>query len=152
MTHPEPEPSHDLAGIERVLFLQTVDLFHFCKAEEVLRISTLAQERHYTAGQTIYERNERGDALYCVVRGSVRLEGPGEQSRAVNPLETFGVVELLCGRLRAATARAESDTLVLAIDAEDFFDLLANNIEIVKALFRQLLDVEGGGARIGEKD
>ena len=32
------------------------------------------------------------------------------------------------------------DTLALAIDAEGFFDLLANDIEIVKALFRHLLD------------
>jgi len=29
---------------------------------------------------------------------------------------------------------------VLKIEADDLFDLLANNIEIVKALFRRLLD------------
>ncbi len=50
--------------------------------------------------------------------------------------------------LRTRTARAVSDTLLLAMDGEDFFDLLSNNIEIVKALFRQFLPEggEGGGA------
>jgi CRP-like cAMP-binding protein len=50
-----------------------------------------------------------------------------------------GVEEILSGRLRRGTATASSDTLVLAIDAEDFFDLLSNNIEIVKSLFRIIL-------------
>ena len=49
------------------------------------------------------------------------------------------------GRLRTGKALAEMDTLVLEIDAEDFFDLLANNIEIVKALFRQLLRDDDSG-------
>ncbi len=55
------------------------------------------------------------------------------------PLTTFGVKEILSGRLRTETATATSEALVLAIEAEDFFDLLSHNIEIVKALFRQLL-------------
>jgi CRP-like cAMP-binding protein len=34
---------------------------------------------------------------------------------------------------------AAGDTRVLVIEAEDFFDLLSNNIEIVRALFRTVL-------------
>ena len=34
---------------------------------------------------------------------------------------------------------ANPENKVLAIDAEDFFDLLSNNIEIVKSLFRILM-------------
>ncbi len=49
------------------------------------------------------------------------------------------MLEILSGRLRAEQAVAGEDTLVLEIDAEDFFDLLSHNIEIVKALFRQIL-------------
>lgn len=142
MTRLEREEGSELAGIERVVFLQTVDLFRFCKAEEVLRISALAREERFAEGETIYEQNEGSGALYCVVRGAVRLAGVDGGSERVEPLHTFGVVDILSGRLRTATATAESDTLVLAIDADDFFDLLAHNIEIVKALFRQLLETE----------
>jgi len=73
------------------------------------------------------------------VHGEVRLsDGEGRKRRA-GPLQTFGVREILCGRLRGEMASAEQETLVLAIEADDFFDLLANNIDIVKALFRHLL-------------
>ncbi len=128
-----------LARIETVVFLQSVDIFSFCKAEEVLRIAAIAREKSFRADEQIFEAGDAADSLYCVVRGGVRLEASDGTVREAGPLTTFGVLELLTGRLRSAGARAESDTLVLAIAADDFFDLLAHNIEIIKALFRHLI-------------
>jgi CRP-like cAMP-binding protein len=130
----------ELAGIETVMLLQSADLFAHCRAEETLRIAAIARERTFHAGQTVYERSGAPDALYCVVRGEVQIQNDSGPPRSVGPLNTFGVEEILSGRLRGGTAVATSDTLVLAIDAEDFFDLLANNVEIVRALFRHLID------------
>ena len=59
--------------------------------------------------------------------------------RSVGPCETFGVTEILSGRLRDGCATADSEAVTLAIEAEDFFDLLSNNVDIVKALFREVL-------------
>ncbi len=129
----------ELAGIEAVLFLQSVDLFRFCTAEQIFRIATIAHERPCQAGESIYRLNEHPGVLYSVVRGQVVLEDAEGDTQTVNPLETFGVVEILSGRLRTSSATAVTDALLLAMDAEDFFDLLANNIEIVKALFRRVL-------------
>jgi CRP-like cAMP-binding protein len=135
----------ELAQIEAVIFLQSVDLFRFCKAEEILRIAAIARERSFDQDEKIYAAGDAADTLYCVVRGMVRLEAADGERQRVPPLHTFGVSEILSGRLRTSGATAEMETLVLAIDAEDFFDLLANNIEIVKALFRQLFH-DGSGA------
>lgn len=129
----------DLAQIETVVFLQSVDLFSFCKAEEVLRISSIASERRFEQGERIFKEGDEADLLYCVVQGIIQLEGSDGNKWMATPLTTFGVKEILSGRLRTETATATSDALVLAIEAEDFFDLLSHNIEIVKALFRQLL-------------
>ena len=129
----------DLAQIETVVFLQSVDLFSFCKAEEVLRISSIAKERRFEQGEQIFKEGDESDLLYCVVQGIVSLES-GEGGKWMStPLTTFGVKEILSGRLRTETATATTEALVLGIEAEDFFDLLSHNIEIVKALFRQLL-------------
>jgi len=133
-------PVSELTRIQIVVFLQSCDLFSFCKADEILRIAGIARERRFRAGEKIYEQNGPAEVLYSVVQGGVRLSGGDGEARQVGPLCTFGVGEILCGRLRAQDAVAEQDTLVLAIEAEDFFDLLANNIEIVKAMFRHLLE------------
>lgn len=137
-----------LAKIEIVLFLRDVDLFQFCNAEEILRIASIARERQFPSGRTIYKRKDLSEALYCVMEGSVRLEGAAGAAHTVGPKGTFGVLDILSGRLRAAGATAEADSLTLAIDAEDFFDLLSNNVEIVKALFRRLIPAspDGGGS------
>jgi CRP-like cAMP-binding protein len=131
----------ELTRIQIVVALQSCDLFAFCRAEEILRIAGIAREQRFPAGQRIYEKSEPAEVLYAVIHGGVNLDG-GRLKRRAGPLEAFGVTELLSGRLRGETATAEQDTLVLAIEAEDFFDLLSNNIDIVKALFRHLLRAE----------
>lgn len=131
--------TEQLAHIESIVFLQSVDLFSFCKAEEVLRIAAIAQEEHVDAGELIYRANDLADSIYCVVRGEVALSDGDGGERALGPMRTLGVIEILSGRLRRDTARASTDALLLTLKADDFFDLLANNIEIVKALFRYLI-------------
>lgn len=131
----------ELARIEAVVFLQSVDLFSYCKAEEVLRIAAIAQERSYQGGDKIYGVNDPSDTLFCVVRGIVKVDSANGGSRVYPPLSTFGAIDILRGRLRTDTATASGDSLLLAIGADDFFDLLSNNIDIVKALFRHIIEI-----------
>lgn len=129
----------DLAQIEVVVVLQSIDLFRACRAEELLRLARISRQRRYAADEMIYASGERPDGIYCVVRGEVELTSESGSSRTVGPLNRFGVRGVLTGRMRGATARASSDALILFFDAEDFFDLLAHNIDIVKSLFRHVL-------------
>ncbi len=122
-----------------VVYLQSVDLFAYCSAEQMVRIAGIAHQERFARGECIYSANDPAEALYCVVSGEVALERSGGDQRRVGRNGTFGVEEILSDRLRGEDARAEADTSVLAIEADDFFDLLSNNIEIVKTLFRQLL-------------
>jgi CRP-like cAMP-binding protein len=70
----------------------------------------------------------------------VKLENAFNETATVEQNDTFGLIDILSGRLRDATATAETNALALGIDGEDFFDLLSNNVDIVKGLFRHLLD------------
>ena len=130
----------ELARIETVVFLQSVDLFSYCKAEEVLRIAAIAQERTFSEGEKIYGVNDPADVFYSVVRGLVKVDAVNGNTAVFPPLSTFGGIDILRGRLRTDTAVAQADSLLLAIEADDFFDLLSNNIDIVKALFRHLIE------------
>ena len=139
-----------LARIEKVVILQSSDLFAICKAEEVLRIATIAHERTFDANETIYEINDAANTLYCVVHGKVRLESARGEVQSAGPLNCFGVLEILTGRLRSSVAVAEEETRVLTINVDDFFDMLSRNVEIVKALFRQLLFAEDATSPLPE--
>jgi CRP-like cAMP-binding protein len=130
----------ELASIEKVVFLESVVLFSYCTGDELVRIEAIARERRFDSGEVVYRADEPADALYCVVSGEVTVEEPERQPRPVGPTAPLGVAEILSGRLRQGTATASRESVLLKIDAEDFFDLLSNNIEIVKSLFRIALD------------
>ncbi len=128
-----------LTRIQMVVYLQAVDLFTYCTAEQMVRIAGIARQQRFKANEKIYASNDPADAMYCVAEGEVCLESSEGGVRTVGPKQTFGVQEILSDRLRREDAWATSETLALVIETEDFFDLLSHNIEIVKALFRQLL-------------
>ena len=129
----------ELTHIEKMTFLHSADLFAHCTAVEVHRVASITTERAFAAGEMIYSSGERAASLYAVVRGGVRLEGGDGGPRDVGHLQSFGVEDVLVGRLRKEGATAAGETLVLEIAGEDFFVLLSRNIEIVRALFRRYL-------------
>lgn len=138
-----------LAQIEKVMHLRSVDLFSHCSAEEIIRIAAIAGERRFEEGEGIYETNDSPDAIYCVVEGQVELRSGHSTKERLGAQQTFGVREILSGRLRTMQATASQPTVALAIEADDFFDLLSNNIDIVKALFREILGQHSDGSGEG---
>ena len=141
-----------LTRIQMVVYLQAVELFTYCTAEQMVRIASIARQRNFAAGEEIYRANDPADSMYCIAQGAVTLTHPEGGERRFGQKEIFGVEEILSDRLRGENARAAEDTVALAIDAEDFFDLLSNNIEIVKALFRQLLRNPSRSLALAETD
>ncbi len=128
-----------LTRIQKVVYLQAVDLFTYCNAEQMMRIAGIARQRNFADGEKVYSVNDAAEAMCCVVEGAVTLRQSTGGERRIESRQIFGVSEILSDRLRSEDAWADTDTVALVIDAEDFFDLLSNNVEIVKALFRQLL-------------
>ena len=133
-----PTDMKKMALIEKVVLLQGVDLFAACNAEQVLQLASIANEIWFEAGGIVYQRHEPPDALYCIVEGKVELAGSDGEPLRRGTGETFGVIDILRGQLRSRDATAVTETRALVFEAEDFFDLLATNIDIVRALFRQL--------------
>ena len=69
----------ELPRIETVLFLQGVDFFSACTAEQILRISAIVHQRRLAAGEKVYAAGEQAGELYCLVEGAV---GTGNGGRA----------------------------------------------------------------------
>ncbi len=133
-----------MARIEKVLALREVDLLGSCSAEQILELAAIASELPIAAGGAVYRPGEPAAALFCVVEGRVRVA-----DTTVEAGGSFGVVDILSGRLRTASAVAAEDSRLLAIASDDFFDLLSNNVEIVKALFRRIASASAEASPMG---
>lgn len=124
--------------IEKVIFLQDIDVFKEVRVEDLAHIAAIAEESILEPGTNLYEVNDSADSLYLVLDGKVRLHRNGQEINVSGPHEAFGTWSLFDNQPRVATATALEETLVLKISREDFYDLLSDHVRIAEAMLRSL--------------
>jgi CRP-like cAMP-binding protein len=128
-----------LSIIEKVIFLQNVDVFAEIPSEQLSYLAAIAEELTFPAGDTIYTSDEPSDALYVVLEGRVRLHRGEDEITVAATNEPFGTWALFDDTPRVATATAVEDTRVLCIDRVDFLDLLSDHVQITEGVFKALV-------------
>jgi CRP-like cAMP-binding protein len=124
--------------IEKVIFLQDIDVFSEVRTEDLAHLAAIAEEVSFMPGACIYKMNETADALYLIINGKVRMRR-GEQEIAVYGAgEAIGTWSLFDNQPRLATATAIEETQTLRIDREDFYELLSDHVRIAEAVFKAL--------------
>jgi len=102
------------------------DLFALLSPEEVTWVSGLSSEKRFRKGEIIYRKDTPTSHFFVVLEGEVKLRLPGTRDRldfAVSKLrkgELFGLSPVLGFERYTVTAVAESDTTLLAIEAQPF--------------------------------
>ena len=141
-----------LTVVEKVMFLQHVDVFSEVPSEELAFLAKIVEEHTYAKGATIYGELDPSDSMYLVVEGQVRLHKGGNDVATASANEAFGTWALFDDEPRLLAATAVVDTRLLRIDKEAFIDLLADNVQITRGVLkaivgrlRRLLARFGGG-------
>jgi len=124
--------------IEKVIFLQDIDVFRDVRVEDLAYIAAITEEETFQPGTNLYEVNDSADSLYLVLDGKVRLHRNSQEISVSGPHEAFGTWALFDNQPRVATATALEETLVLRISREDFYDLLSDHVRIAEAMLRSL--------------
>lgn len=129
-----------LTVIEKVIFLQNVDVFADVPTEDLAYLAAIADEVNIKSGEEIFRENEPSDALYLVLDGKVRLHRDGKEITTAASKEAFGTWALFDQAPRVVTATAASDCQLLRIDREDFYDLLAGHVQITQGVFKTVVN------------
>jgi CRP-like cAMP-binding protein len=87
------------------------------------------------AGSTIFSRGDRGNALFAVASGSVKIsiwssEGRELTINTVRPGEVFGEIALLDGGIRTADATAVTECVLMVLERRDLLSLLNRTPEL----------------------
>ena len=110
-----------------------VDLFRErgLSAAEMKLLATFSSEERFSEGSMMFREGEKGDKLYIVLDGRVRISkfipGVGEEALAVlDRGDFFGEMALIDDKPRSADAKAhEGDATVLSIDRATLNDILS---------------------------
>ena len=125
--------------VEKVIFLQNVDVFANVPTEQLAHVAAIAEEVSCLKGDVIYALGDATDSLYVVIDGNVRLHRENEDILTAGPKEAFGTWALLDDAPRVATATVEEDARLLRVDRDDFMELLADHSEITQGVFKTIV-------------
>ena len=120
----------DLTGLsEEAQSLARVPLFKRLEPHELEKLAEEIDQVNYKAGETIFNEHDRGDALYVLEEGSVRIWVTDEDLQPVTLAELqpgafFGELAVLDQGERSSSATAITDIHLHKLSSNDFQQFL----------------------------
>ena len=127
-----------MTPVERVLYLQGVDLLKDVGPRHLLALAEVAREVDIWAGDTIYREEDPADALYIMVDGRVRLSVNGKPISEVARGEAFGSYALVDDSARLQRAECLESGTALALDREEFYEVASADLTVLQQVVRVL--------------
>src|SRR5215510_3442611 len=117
---------------EEAQSLSRVPLFKRLDASELEHLAEEVDQVNYKAGETIFHEHDRGDALYIVEEGNVRIwvmdEDVNEVTLAeLKPGDFFGELAVLDRGERSSSATALTDIHLHRLSSDDFQRFLTDH-------------------------
>jgi HEAT repeat protein len=126
--------------MDKVLFLETVDIFRQNNLDDLTALAAIAQPIEFKAGDYVLREGEPGDALYIITRGQVEVVRGSRRILKLGEKQSLGGVSLLDQKPHAASAVCATDCRALVIDRTDFLDLLSDRVELLHGIFIALTE------------
>ena len=107
----------------------------------MLRVMQVAEVLSFEPGQIVVREGDRGDELFIVLSGLVRILRGDAVLSEVGPGEHFGEMALIRSMPRSATVSAVEQSELIAVRRADFFEILRKEHELAVKLLWQFLGV-----------
>jgi CRP-like cAMP-binding protein len=114
---------------EFAVLLKMNPLFAGLGEEALNNIANLCSRRQIDANEMLFQKGDKGDALYGIRRGQIRIEtgtaGGGRLTlNIMGPGDVFGEIALLDGQARTADAAATEKSELYVLRRDDFLAYL----------------------------
>jgi CRP-like cAMP-binding protein len=148
-----PQPLRRPLGVlERLALLMDALPFRRAGVQTLSDLALAAAEQELAPGDVLLSQGSKPDCVFLVLQGEVEATGPHSSLQW-----TFGPGHIVCGTaaftdaVRGWSARAKSQTLVLAFRIEDWFDVMEEHFDLVRSALaglalehERLLDLVAG--------
>jgi CRP-like cAMP-binding protein len=115
-----------------------VSVFRAVPHEDLAGVASLVADRWALPGEQILGKGELGDCLYVIASGRVRVHDGDRTLGLLGENQSFGALSLLDAEPRAASVSALEETHLLRLEQADFYALIAERPQIVRAINRAL--------------
>jgi CRP/FNR family cyclic AMP-dependent transcriptional regulator len=135
--------SIDLTLSDEAQHLSQIPMFKQLDRTELENLAESVDQVTYRAGETVFHEHDRGDALYVVDTGIIRIWVRDEDTNEVTLSELksgdfFGELSVFDGGERSANATATIDTVLHRLSCEDFHKFLLQYPHAAVDVIREL--------------
>ena len=128
---------------EAVAALGASPLFDRLRPTELRELAGVVTTRRYERGEFVFFEGDRGDALFVMVEGLVKVvvgsvDGDEVILTTLRPPDCFGELAVVDGGARSASVQALAPTTALALHRDALLDLVAGRREVADVLLRSL--------------
>jgi len=124
--------------IEKVLLLKNSAIFQNCKETDLIEIASICREQQFDKATSLFKKNDSGNCVYFIYKGQISIHDGEQQLAVLSENELFGELSLLDSEARSASATTLTDCVLLKIEQEDFYDVVATNTDILKGIMKTL--------------
>ena len=124
--------------IEKVLLMKNSEIFQNCKETDLIEIAAVCEECFFGNNITIFTKGSYGNCMYFIYSGTVSIHDEQHELAVLKENEIFGELSLLDSETRSASATTLTDCILLKINQDDFFDIVATNTDVLKGILKTL--------------
>lgn len=135
--------STDLTLSDEAQHLSEIPMFKQLDSLELENLAQSVDQVEYKAGEDVFHEHDRGDALYVVESGAIRVWVRDEDVQEITlselkPGDFFGELSVFDGGERSANATAIVDTVLHRLSRQDFQDFLVKYPDAAVDVIREI--------------
>lgn len=122
--------------IERVIFLQGIELFSDIPSEQLAQIAGITEYFTLSKDEVLFKKGDKSQHLFLLIDGSVMITRNEKENKYFDGPEALGVWGFFDDGERLLTITCRTDCQFLRIDRLDFFDLLEDRVHLNRGLLK----------------
>ena len=124
--------------VERVLVLQSSEIFQNTAESELVELAAILKEEYFEPNLSLFAKGDIGNCMYFIYKGKVRIHDAEHTLAILEDNEIVGELSVLDAESRSASATTMEETILLKLEQEPFYEIAANNIDILKGIIKTL--------------
>lgn len=120
------------------MVLKSVSIFSQVPDEALADLADVMEEVEVEGGDTIYAKGGRGQTMYIIVDGRVRVHDGEQTFVTLGERDFFGELTTLDPQPHLATVTALEKTRLLGLNGDLLYELMSDHAEVLRGIVRVL--------------
>ena len=133
------ETARPMTVVERAVALRNVEAFRAVPMDQLAHVAAVAREEFLPAGSVLFREGDPPESLFLLLAGRIGLLRRGREFGEARAGEPLGTWSLFIDHPRRATAEVVEDSRLLVLDREEFYEVLAEQVEVTRSMVQDLV-------------